>query len=91
MTAPISSKYISSEGSITLPTPIPLTQRRGLSSLHSNGRAVAVRMHEDDLALLHEEAAACGITRGELMRWLNVYGAQALRKARTGEHVEITP
>ena len=76
---------------ISLPIPMKLSFRRGLSSLHSSGRAVAVRMHEDDLELLHQEAAELGITRGELMRWLCVYGAAALHKERTGKEVYITP
>ena len=76
---------------ISLPVPIKLAFRRGLASLNSSGRAVAVRMHEDDLSLLHEEANALGISRGELMRWLCVYGAAALHKERTGKGVEVTP
>lgn len=91
MSTEVSLILMNVEGTINIPKPIPLQRRRGLNSLDSNGRAVAVRMHEDDLKLLNEEAAAYGITRGELMRWLNVYGAQALHKARTGTYVEITP
>lgn len=76
---------------LLIPMPLPLSRRRGVESLHANGRAVAVRMHEDDLALLHKEAEEIGITRGELMRWLCVYGAAALHKHRTGKTVEIIP
>ena len=76
---------------ILIPAPIKLPNRRGLTSLHSSGRAVAVRIHEDDLALLHREAAAIGITRGELMRWLCVYGAAALHVQRTQSKVQVTP
>ena len=76
---------------LQIPIPLQLSRRRGVESLHANGRAVAVRMHEDDLALLHSEADKLGITRGELMRWLCVYGAAALHKLRTGTTVEIVP
>jgi hypothetical protein len=48
-------------------------------------------MHEDDLALLNDVAAHYNITRGELMRWLCVYGAAALHKQNTGKDVDITP
>ena len=85
------SDNVSSLKHINVPVPIKLSFRRGLASLHSSGRAVAVRMHEDDLELLHKEAEALGITRGELMRWLCVYGAAALRLERTGERVYVTP
>jgi hypothetical protein len=76
---------------LLIPRPIKLGYRRGLASLNSSGRAVAVRMHEDDLALLDQEATMLGLSRGELMRWLCVYGAAALHHTRTGKKVEVTP
>lgn len=76
---------------IVIPVPIPLERRRGLRSLNSTGRAVATRMHEDDLTLIDAEAAVLGITRGEFTRWVTAYAAKVLRKDRTGENVEITP
>ena len=76
---------------ISVPIPIKLPGRRGLTSLNSSGRCVAVRMHEDDLELLNKEAAILGITRGELMRWLCVFGAAALHKHRTGKHPHVIP
>ena len=82
---------VSSLKTITVPIPIKLSFRRGLASLNSSGRAIAVRLHEDDLALLNDEAAALGISRGELMRWLCVYGAAALHFERTGKKVFVTP
>lgn len=85
------SATVSGIRKLLIPFPIKLGMRRGMSSLNSNGRAVAVRMHEDDLALLHVEAKALGISRGELMRWLCVYGAVALHQERTGKHIEVTP
>ena len=85
------SSTVSQLQTITLPVPIKLEHRRGLTSLNSSGRCVAVRMHEDDLALLNAVAFALGITRGEFMRWMCVYGAQAINKMQTGKHVEVTP
>lgn len=82
---------VSGMKTITLPIPIKLSFRRGLASLNSSGRAVAVRMHEDDLALLNDEADALNISRGELMRWLCVYGAAALHFERTGKRIFVTP
>lgn len=76
---------------ITIPVPIKLERRRGLTSLHSSGRCVAVRMHDDDLEALNIVAAKLDISRGELMRWLCVYGMQALHKMQTGQHVEVIP
>jgi len=85
------SRIVSELRFITVPLPVKLEFRRGLRSLRSSGRAVAVRMHEDDLALLNDVAAHYNITRGELMRWLCVYGAAALHKQNTGKDVDITP
>ena len=85
------SDNVSGMKHVQVPIPIKLSFRRGLASLNSSGRAVAVRMHEDDLQLLNDEAEALGISRGELMRWLCVYGAAALHHERTGKRVYVTP
>jgi hypothetical protein len=85
------NENVSGLGSITIPKPIKLSFRRGIASLNSSGRCVAVRMHEEDLVLLNTEAERLGITRGELMRWLCVFGAAALHKENTGIHPQVTP
>lgn len=85
------SNVVSTLRFITIPVPIKLQHRRGLRSLKSSGRAIAVRMHEDDLTLLDVEADVLGVSRGELMRWVCAYAAAELHKLRTGEQVEIIP
>lgn len=76
---------------ITIPMPFKLGMRRGIESLASNGTPTTIRVHDTDLEMLHEEARALGMRRGELIRWLIVFGGQALRHKRTGQKVDIVP
>lgn len=85
------SNKVSSLDVLHMPMPMKLGQRRGVESLAANGRPIAVRMHELDLQLLHEEAHALGMTRGELIRWLCVQGAASLHLRRTGVKKQVTP
>ncbi len=82
---------VSSNDTLTLPMPMKMPQRRGVESLFLNGRPIAVRLHESDLDLLHQEARHIGLNRGELIRWLCVYGAAMLHLRRTGETVDVIP
>ena len=82
---------VSTHPHITVPLPIKLGFRKGLRSLSSTGRPIAIRMHEDDLTLVDNEAALLGLTRGEFLRWMCVYCAAAVHKQRTGKTVEVTP
>ena len=76
---------------LNIPIPFKLEHRRGLRSLRSSGRPLAVRLHEDDIAMLDELVAATGVERGALMRWFIVWAGKALYKKQTGKDVEITP
>lgn len=82
---------VASHPHITVPMPVKLGFRRGLTSLSSTASPTTVRIHDDDLALLDAEAALLGLTRGEFIRWMCVYCAAAVHKQRTGKTVQVTP
>ena len=85
------SNKVSSLDTLCMPMPMKLGQRRGVESLASNGKPIALRINDADLQLLHQEARALGLTRSELLRWLCVQGGAALHLRRTGQTVKVVP
>lgn len=79
------------EAFVAIPTPAQLGRRAGVSAMNTLSHPVSTRLHKDDIPFIIAEANACGMTRGEFMRWATVFVAQQLHKKRTGLVRRINP
>jgi hypothetical protein len=74
---------------VAIPCPMHMTRKRGIFAKKAEDVPIAVRMTENDRAIVEEEAKALGMGLSTFMRWCGVQAAKELHRLRTGNKVRI--